>query len=162
MSSGAQGGSEGRSVQEAVKGDLDLVHRRVIAEPRKRVYRAMSDPDRLPRWWGPAGFRTRTHALELEPGGEWRVTLIGPDGSEYENVYRFVEMTDGERFVLDHVTGHWFRLTLTLEDAPGGTQVTWQQTFASRANRDGLVSVCVPGNEQNLDKLEAFLASEKG
>jgi uncharacterized protein YndB with AHSA1/START domain len=161
MSSGAQG-SDGGATQDAVRGDLDLVHRRVIAEPRRRVYRAMADPDRLPRWWGPAGFRTRTHAIELEPGGEWRVTLIGPDGSEFENVYRFVEMADAERFVVDHVTGHWFRLTVTLEDAPGGTQVTWQQTFPSRAERDALVAVCVPGNEQNLDKLEAFLASERG
>ena len=151
-----------RTPQDAIRGELELFHSRVIAEPRKRVYRAMADPDRLPRWWGPAGFRTRTHAIELEPGGEWRVTLIGPDGSEYENVYRFVEMRDGERFVLDHVTGHWFRLTVTLEDAPGGTAITWTQTFDTRAHRDEMVGVCVPGNEQNLDKLEAFLASEKG
>jgi uncharacterized protein YndB with AHSA1/START domain len=150
-----------KALQEALQGDLDLVHTRVVRAPRGRVYGAFTDPESLPRWWGPAGFTCRTSHIELQPGGEWHVMLVGSDGTEYENVYRFVELVADERFVADHVTGHWFRLTASLEDAPGGTCVRWRQTFETRASRDEVAGYCVPGNEQNLDKLEAFLAVER-
>jgi uncharacterized protein YndB with AHSA1/START domain len=151
-----------QATRNAVKGDLDLVHTREIPEPVGRVYGAFMDPGKLPRWWGPEGFTCRTESIALEPGGEWRVALLGPDGREYDNVYQFVELKAPGLVVVDHVSGHWFRLTITLEPAPAGTRVTWKQTFETRAARDEMVALCVPGNEQNLDKLAAFLAAERG
>lgn len=151
-----------KTLQDAKRGDLDLVATRVVAEPRGRIYGAFTDPEKLPRWWGPEGFTCRTSRIDMRIDGEWHVTLVGPDGAEYGNVYRFVELVKDERWVVDHVTGHWFRLTATLEAVPGGTQVTWQQTFPTKAERDDMAGLCVPSNEQNLDKLEALLAGESG
>ena len=158
-------GASDKTVQDAQEGDLDLVHTRVVGVPRERVYGAFTDPESLPRWWGPAGFTCRTSGIELQPGGEWQVTLVGSDGTEYENVYRFVELVRNELFVVDHVSGHWFRLTAKLAAVPEGTRITWRQSFETKAARDEVAGQCVPGNEQNLDKLEAFVgrgAAERG
>ena len=38
--------------QDAFQGDLDLFHERLLEFPREAVYRALTDAERLPRWWG--------------------------------------------------------------------------------------------------------------
>lgn len=149
-----------RTMQAALSGDLELQTERLMPHPRTAVWAAFTDPVRLASWWGPRGFTNRTRAIELRPGGDWQVSLVGLDGKTYENVYRFVELSGPERFVVEHRSGHWFRLTVELHEAPGGTRVTWRQTFGSRAERDELASVCIPGNEQNLERLAAHLAGE--
>lgn len=148
--------------QEAFQGDLDLFHERFLDFPREVVYRALTDAERLPKWWGPRGFKNRSLSCSPRPGGLWVVTLVGPDGQEYANEYRFTELAEPERVVVEHLTGHWFRLTVELVLAPGGTNVTWRQTFGTREQRDEVAAYCVPGNEENLDKLGEFLAAERG
>ena len=151
-----------RTIQDALRGDTDLYTERRLPQPRELVYGAFTDPAKLERWWGPHGFTNRSRACDPRPGGEWDVTLVGPDGAEHANLYRFVEMVAPERVVMDHLSGHWFRLTVELHDEAGGTRVTWRQTFGSRQERDQIAEYCVPGNEGNLDRLGALLAGQPG
>ena len=46
---------------------------------------AFSDPVRLARWWGPAGFTNTFTICEFKPGGQWSFTMHGPDGTNYPN-----------------------------------------------------------------------------
>lgn len=53
---------------------------------------------------------------------------------------------------------HAFRLTMTLADRGGGTEVHWRQAFESANELARVRSLVIPANEQNLDRLAAHLA----
>lgn len=75
--------------------DRTMVLERVIAAPLAAVWAAWSDPDALPRWWGPEGFSCRTKRIDLRPGGEWVFDMIGPDGTVYPNHHRYSRFDAG-------------------------------------------------------------------
>ncbi len=49
------------------------------------VYAAFSEPSRLAKWWGPNGFSNIFQLFEFKQGGNWKFTMIGPDGKTYPN-----------------------------------------------------------------------------
>ena len=58
--------------------------REIPATPEE-IFAAFSDPVRLARWWGPAGFTNTFTICEFKPGGQWSFTMHGPDGTNYPN-----------------------------------------------------------------------------
>ena len=139
--------------------DREIATTRVIDAPRERVFEAFSDPARLARWWGPAGFSSTFHEFDFRPGGRWRFLLHGPNGADYPNESVFVEVVKPERIVFDHLSDHWFRMTITLTARPASqTLITWHMLFETAAERDRIQAIVVEANEQNLDRLEAELA----
>ena len=117
------------------------------------VFAAIGDPARLAKWWGPDGFSNRFEVFEFRPGGSWVFDMIGPDGRVYPNESVFDEIEADRRVVIRHVCLPHFTLTITLEPAPGGTRVHWQQVFADAAVADAIRHIVAPANEQNLDRL---------
>ncbi|WP_284615393.1 SRPBCC domain-containing protein [Aquabacterium humicola] len=139
-----------------------LATSRLIDAPRERVFAAFIDPQPLGRWFGPAGFRNTFDVFEPRPGGRWRLTMHGPDGSEYPNEWVFTELAGPARFVARHVGPmHGFTLTVTLEDVGGRTRVDWHQLFDDAAECARVAPYAAPANEQNLDRLEALLAAQR-
>jgi uncharacterized protein YndB with AHSA1/START domain len=129
--------------------------RRLAASPAA-VFEAIRDPARLARWWGPAGFKNTFSVFEFQPGGRWQHVMEGPDGTRYPNEALF-EAVDPSRVVVRHLHPA-FRLAITLAPDGAGTQLTWRQVFDEAAACRQLESICIPANEQNLDRLEAELA----
>ncbi|HEX5357994.1 MAG TPA: SRPBCC domain-containing protein [Aquabacterium sp.] len=113
----------------------------------------MKDPVRLARWWGPAGFSNRFDRFEFEAGGKWIFTMIGPDGTTYPNEAMFTHIDEDRRVVIQHVCQPHFQLTISLEPAPGGTLLRWDQAFADPAVAQAVKHIVEPANEQNLDRL---------
>jgi uncharacterized protein YndB with AHSA1/START domain len=146
--------------QLAMMAACEIVSTRVIAVPRGQVFAAFRDPTRLARWWGPQGFTNTFREFDLRPGGAWRFTMHGPDGKDYANECAFVEVVPPERVVFDHLeTMHRFRMTITWDAEGGRTRVTWRMRFES-PDECAKVRAFVPEcNEQNLDRLEAELAT---
>ncbi len=134
-----------------------LETRRHLPFPADTVYAAFADPACLAAWWGPDGFTNTFHAFEFTPGGRWDYTMHGPDGRDYPNRSVFAALDPGRRVVIEHVNAPLFTLTLTLGEAEGGTDVHWHQDFHDPAVAEALRAVCVPSNEQNLDRLHAAL-----
>jgi len=139
--------------------DREFVHSRVIDAPRERVFKAFSDPAHLARWWGPEGFSSTFEAFDFRPGGAWRFVMHGPDGTNYPNESVFVELKPPERVVLDHLSGHHFRMTITLAEQGGKTLVGWHQVFDTAAERERIAKFVIEANEQNLDRLAAEVLS---
>ena len=136
----------------------ELQTSRLIAAPPGMIHAAFSNPDRLARWWGPAGFTNTFYEFSFHPGGSWRFDMHGPDGTRYPNKSVFEEVTP-ERIVLQHLeTVHWFRLAITLARENGGTRLTWRMTFDSAEECEKVRSFVPRCNEENLDRLEAELA----
>lgn len=136
----------------------EIVNTRVFDAPRADVWNAWTDPEILARWWGPKGFTNTFHELDLRPQGHWRFVMHGPDGTDYKNHSVFVELAPLERFVIDHISGHFFRLAAAFEDAGGGTRVIFRMIFDTPEERDRIAVFAGDANEQNFDRLGAELA----
>ncbi len=138
--------------------DRELATSRVVPAPRERVFRALSDPARLARWWGPKGFTNTFHEFDLRPGGRWRFDMHGPDGARYPNESVFVEVAPPERVVIRHVSGPHFELTIALEERAGATTVDWRQRFDTADECRRIARFAVQANEENLDRLAVEVA----
>jgi uncharacterized protein YndB with AHSA1/START domain len=140
-------------------GDRTILSTREFPHSRERVYRAITDPDLLRQWWGPAGFSNTFEVCDVRPGGAWRFTMHGPDGTDYWNESEWAELVPPKRIVLIHLRPmHRFELAMTLDEIPTGTRLTWRMTFDSREERDRILPYVPAANEQNFDRLSAVLS----
>lgn len=126
-----------------------------IDAPCARVFGAFNNPRQLARWWGPDGFTNSIHEFDFTPGGYWRYTMHGPDGTDYPNESRFLEIIPNCKIVVEHSAGHHFILTLAYETAGDFTIVHWHQLFDNQAHFDEIAQFVIPANEQNLKRLVA-------
>jgi uncharacterized protein YndB with AHSA1/START domain len=140
-------------------GGLEIINTRVFAAPREKVFAAFADPAQLAHWWGPNGFTNTITEFDLQPGGDWRLTMHGPNGADYENESKFVEVVPPERIVFEHLrTMHWYRMTMTYENVGAGqTKLTWRMLFNRTAENEKLKTFITAANEQNFDRLAAWL-----
>jgi uncharacterized protein YndB with AHSA1/START domain len=123
-----------------------------------QVFAAISHPDRLARWWGPAGFTNTFGVCEFKKEGRWSFVMHGPDGRDYPNESVFAEIEAPKKVVIQHVSEPKFRLTIALAPSSAGTVVSWAQAFDSPEIAARIEHIVVPANEQNLDRLSAEVA----
>ena len=148
------------NAMEPVESRSDARHKHVAASPAE-VFAAMSDPSRVARWWGPAGFTNTSHKCEFVEGGSWLLTMHGPDGMDCPNESRFTRIVPDRLFEIEHLNGHHFLLTLELHPDREGTDVSWRQTFDSVEHYKLLAEFVAAANEQNLERLAAEVLRAK-
>lgn len=73
---------------------------RVFDAPRELVWKTWTDPELLPRWYGPQ-VETEIHSLDLAPGGLWLLEMKMASGSSYQRV-EYTEVVPPERLVWLH------------------------------------------------------------
>jgi len=56
---------------------------RLFDAPRELVYKAFTDPQLLPQWWGPRRYTTIVDKMEVRRGGIWRYIQRDSAGNEY-------------------------------------------------------------------------------
>ena len=116
--------------------DREIVVSRVFDAPRELVWEAWTDPKHLTRWWGPRGFTTTVHEMDLRPGGIWRHTMHGPDGADYPTDGNFLEVVRPERISYRMKGGKkgdvQFESTWTFESVGEKTRLTLTMRFPSR------------------------------
>lgn len=142
----------------ALVSERELATSRRIRAPREKVWAALTDPRVMATWWGPDGFTNTFQVCDVRPGGEWNLTMQGPNGAVYPNQCRFLELRAPERWVVDHLSAPRFQLAMTLVAHGAETEVRWSQLFARAEDCAALRAICVPANEQNLDRLAAAVA----
>ena len=135
---------------------------RDIPAPVEQVFAAISQPERLSRWWGPAGFTNTFNVCEFRKGGRWSLVMHGPDGSHYPNEQVFAEIDAPRMVVVEHASEPKFRLTIALEATPTGTRVTWSQAFERSDVASRMEPIVVPANDQNLERLAVEALREQG
>lgn len=141
--------------------DREVIVTRVLAAPRALVWEAMTDPKHIVNYWGPDGFTTTIESMDLRIGGEWRYTMIGPDGTRFPNHMVYKEIIPLLKLVADHGDGErvWFEHSVTLQDVKGGTLVTLRHLFPTKEERDLVVEKygAIEGGKQHLAKLETYI-----
>lgn len=63
-----------------------------IDAPRERVFRLLTEPSELSKWWGPSGFTVRGIDLDLRVGGDYRITMQPPEGVAFHLAGHFVDV----------------------------------------------------------------------
>jgi uncharacterized protein YndB with AHSA1/START domain len=138
---------------------------RVFDAPRKLVWRAMTRPDLLHRWWG-RGHELTIERMELEPGGHWRYVERTPDG-DYGFEGRYREVDEPRRisrtFEWDGRPGHVSVDTLELEQtADKRTRLVDTSLFMTREDCDEMIgSGMAEGVSESYAALDRVLASMK-
>ena len=150
---------------EAVSADREMVISRVYDAPRELLFDVWTDRKHLEQWWGPDGFRTTTHEIDVRPGGVWRFTMHDPDGTDYGNRIVFVEIERPSRLVYRH-SGEGptddvrFQTTVTFESKGKQTLLTLRSLFESAAMLEHVVEKygAVEGGKQHLGRLADYVA----
>lgn len=148
-------------------GKQDIVFKRTFDAPRDIVFRAMTDPELIPNWYGPRKYETIVDVMEPREGGRWRFLHRGADGQEFGFHGVYHEMTP-ERTVqtweFEGYPGSVSLETAMLEERDGKTYMTAVSLAPSVEARDGLVASGMEGGAREtydrLDELVQSLASQ--
>jgi uncharacterized protein YndB with AHSA1/START domain len=144
--------------------DREIVTSRLFDAPRDLVFSAWTDPKQVVQWWGPRGFTTTSHEMSVTPGGVWRFTMHGPDGTDYKNKIVFTEVVKPERLVYRHAGEEEhedvrFHVTVTFEAQGSKTLLTMRSLFATAAEREEVVTKygALEGAKQTLERLAEYV-----
>ncbi len=157
--------TESKNTLTEEAADWEIVITRVFDAPREFVFKAWTDPKDVPQWWGPKGFTTTIHEMDVRPGGVWRFIMHGPDGTDYDNKIVFIEIVKPKRLVYPHGSDKedepgQFRVTVTFAEQGGKTRRTMRMVFKSAEERDKVVKEfnAIEGANQCMDRLEEHWA----
>ena len=153
----------GESVEDT--SDREMRITRVVDGPRELLWRIWTEPDHLKEWWGPNGFTNTIHKFNLAPGGEWSLTMHGPDGTDYPNQIRFVEIIPNERLIYDHgqpEDGGSFRTFVYFTDEGGKTRITMKGIFKTVEYLQLVIEKygALEGQKQHIARMEAYVAEQ--
>jgi uncharacterized protein YndB with AHSA1/START domain len=126
---------------------------------RELVYRMWTEPEHIAQWWGPRGFTTTIHHMDVRPGGDWRLTMHGPDGTDYPNHKVYEEIIPAKRLVMNHICWPHHRMCVDFVDAEEGTEVRVRMIFESAEDCEKVVTDygAQKGLVENLERLEEHL-----
>jgi len=149
----------------AEPGKQEILITREFEAPRELVFKACTDPELIPQWWGPRNLSTEVDKMDVRPGGQWRFLNRDAQGNAYgfHGVYHEIlapeRIIDTFEFEGLPETGHVTLETMKLEALPGGrTRLTVQSVFQSVADRDGMLqSGMEEGLNETYDRLEELL-----
>jgi uncharacterized protein YndB with AHSA1/START domain len=144
----------------------DLVFDRTFDAPRALVWKAFTDPELIPRWWGPHGTTTTVEALDVRPGGRWRYVSHAADREDVAFFGEFLEVDppNGYRwtFMFD-VEGSGPQggpETYRFEEVDGRTTVTSIGHMGSAEAIEGaLATGMVKGALETWDRLDSLLVT---
>lgn len=145
--------------------DTSLVLNRQFAAPAQRVFRVMTDPALVPKWYGLASLRMDLCEIDLRVGGKWRFVLSSPEAGThaFSGVYR--EILPARRLVFTENyeplgEGHEILVTSTFEEQDGVTRLRSTLVYRSKADRDGHIqSGMEAGASESHDRLACVLAA---
>jgi uncharacterized protein YndB with AHSA1/START domain len=136
---------------------------RIFNAPRDLVWKVSTDPELMPKWWGPRYLTTVVEKMEVKVGGTWRMIQTDPQGNQYafRGVYKEVDppMRLTMTFEFEPMAGHISTQTIVLEELPDGrTKMTATSTFNTLEDLEGMLqSGMEDGAVESWDRLEELL-----
>jgi uncharacterized protein YndB with AHSA1/START domain len=156
------------TLKVTTSGDREIVMTRVFDAPRELVWRALTEPELLKRWFlGPPGWSMPVCELSLTAGSSYRYVWRGPDGTEMGMGGIVREVVPPERMVCTQLfdedwTGGEAVGTLVLSEKNGKTTLTNSVLYASREARDAVLKTPMEhGVAAGYDRLAELLASSE-
>ena len=152
----------------------ELVITRILNAPRERVWKALTEPERVKRWWGPKPYTAPVIKIDLRVGGKYLYCMRSPEGEDFWNTGVYREIVPMEKLVVsdsfadehgNQVPATYYgmsaefpmelELTTTLEDIGGGkTRLTLRHAGIPAGE---MMEMTEAGWNTSLDKLAASL-----
>lgn len=144
--------------------EREIVMTRLFDAPRRLVFEAMTRPDLLERWCGPADWSLVVHELDLRVGGRFHFVWHRPTGKDVGQRGVYTEIVAPERLVHTEWWDDWnpgeLLVTVTLHEQDGRTTFTSTLRFPSQEVRDMLVKAGMTRDSSaTYDRLAELLSS---
>ncbi len=155
-----------RKLEVSTPSDKEIVLTRRFNAPRELVFKAMTDPDAIPKWWGPRRYQTIVDRMEVRPGGAWRFINRDQDGTEFAFHGEYREIVPPQRLVytfeFEGAPGHVSLETIVLEERDGVTYSVDTVLFDTREARDAMIaSGMETGASESMDRLAELVEAQQ-
>lgn len=142
--------------------DRELCISRLLNAPIELVWEVWTNPDHIKNWWGPTGFRNTISVMDFRIGGDWKLVMHGPDGTDYKNNSIYKEIVKYKRIIYEHISGPKFTASIEFDAQGDKTLLNWHILFESKEQFEQVVRTfkADEGLKQNIDKLEVYLAMD--
>jgi uncharacterized protein YndB with AHSA1/START domain len=143
--------------------DTEILITRQFDAPAALVFRAITTPDLVQRWWGFESGRWKVCEIDLRVGGRWRYVVedrgmeVGFHG-EYREIDPPGHLVSTE--VFEGMPDASALNTVTLDEVDGVTTMSTLVRHTEKAHRDGHIESGMEGGMQvSYDRLEDALAA---
>jgi uncharacterized protein YndB with AHSA1/START domain len=147
--------------------DEQILITREFDAPKHLVFKAITTPELVKRWWNAKRGEVTTCELDLRVGGKWRSVMETPDGFEVAFHGEYREIVPDERIVSTEVyegapggDENGTVNTVTLTERDGRTTMTTLVQAPSKEIRDAIIESGMEGGMQDAyDLLEEVAVS---
>lgn len=143
---------------ESIKSrELKLSH--LCKAPVALVWEVWTNPEHICTWWEGKDFTTTIHEMNFKEGGEWNMTLHGPEGKNYPKRNVFLEIVENKKIVIEHFAPH-FITTVEFVSAYSQTKIVWSRLYDTKKMFDIIVKNKRADltQKESADKLDSYLA----
>src|ERR1700694_4506533 len=139
--------------------DTQILITRDFEAPKHLVFKAMTTPELIKRWWGGDRGEVTSAEVDLRVGGKWRNVMTANAGFEVAFHGEFREIVPNERIVSTEVyegvpDGEALD-TVMFTEIDGRTLLTVAMKLGSKAERDMVINSGMEGGLQEAyDHLE--------
>ncbi len=154
-----------RSAKVTLPADDQMLITRDFAAPAHLVYKAITTPELMKRWWNAKRGEVTVAEIDLRVGGKWRHVMVTPDGFEVGFNGEYREIVPNERIVstetFEGAPGGGYTVnTVTLTENDGGTTMTVHVQCPTPEVRDAIIeSGMEDGMQDAYDLLEEVAVS---
>lgn len=150
----------------APRGEPIMIMTRSFNAPRTLLWKALSEPEHVIRWWGPHSHKNRVLQFDWKVGGKWKFETTTADGQViiFHGEYRDIAgpETVTQTFAVEGMYDGQFSVdTVTLRELDGKTIYVGVSRLPDAESRDammasGMESGVVEGFERLDQMLEEF------
>jgi uncharacterized protein YndB with AHSA1/START domain len=152
-----------------LRGDTEIHITREFDAPKNLVYKAVTTPELVKRWWNAKRGEVSIADIDLREGGKWRYVMVSPEGMEVAFHGEYKEIVPNERVVTTEVfegapdpENNGTVNTMTLEESNGRTTMTVLIECPNEFVRNAIVeSGMEAGLQDAYDLLEEVAISLK-
>jgi uncharacterized protein YndB with AHSA1/START domain len=155
------------SAKVTLPADDQILITREFDAPRHLVYKAITTPELVKRWWHANRGEVTVAEIDLRVGGKWRYVSVTPDGMEVGFHGEYREIVPNERVVsteayegIPDPDANATVNTVTLAENDGRTSMSVLVEAPSKEVRDAIIeSGMEAGMQDAYDLLEEVAAS---
>ena len=147
----------GKNIILAGPGKQEASIIRFIDAPNERVFKAYTDPELIPQWWGPERLTTRVDTMDARSGGVWRFVQRDSVGNEYAFHGVYHEVSPRRivyTFEYEGMPGHVQFGIVTIEDMDGRTKLTEKSVNESVEDGEAMLNTgMIEGWAETVNRL---------